>query len=173
MPRGPIQDADRQAVATFLEQHWPGGAVFSHGRLFHPHREQGFVELRNGKIVGLLTYAVDHGVMRIITLNRTLQGEGIGTALTLMTIDHARQNNVTRIWLTTTNDNLPALRFYQRLGFRIIQVSVGAMDKARKLKPDIPEVGYSGIPIHDEIVLELYLMPHIYPGQTGVFPAIP
>jgi hypothetical protein len=60
-----------------------------------------------------------------------------------------------RVWLVTTNDNLDALRFYQRRGFRIAQVRPGAVDETRKtLKPSIAEVGDFGIPIRDEIVLE-------------------
>jgi ribosomal protein S18 acetylase RimI-like enzyme len=60
-----------------------------------------------------------------------------------------------RLWLVTTNDNLDALRFYQRRGFRITEVRPGASDEARRaLKPSMSEVGNFGIPIRDEIVLE-------------------
>ena len=63
--------------------------------------------------------------------------------------------------MTTTNDNLRAVQFYQRLGFRIVRVNVGAVDEARKIKPQIPEVGQTGIPIHDELVLELRIEPSL------------
>jgi hypothetical protein len=56
--------------------------------------------------------------------------------------------------VTTTNDNLNALRFYQRRGFRITEVRPRAVDDARRLKPSIPIVGEYGIPIRDEIELE-------------------
>ena len=60
-----------------------------------------------------------------------------------------------RVWLVTTNDNLEALRFYQRRGFRLAQLRCGAVDEARRhLKPAIPASGFFGIPVHDEIVLE-------------------
>ncbi|MGD8245715.1 MAG: hypothetical protein PVG25_02965 [Anaerolineae bacterium] len=62
-----------------------------------------------------------------------------------------------RIWLITTNDNLAALRFYQRRGFSLVAVHPGAVDQARTLKPEIPAIGHSGIPIRDEIELELPL----------------
>jgi hypothetical protein len=55
----------------------------------------------------------------------------------------------------TTNDNVDALRFYQRRGFRLRAVRPGAVDDARRtLKPEIPAVGEQGIPIRDEIELE-------------------
>jgi hypothetical protein len=62
-----------------------------------------------------------------------------------------------RLWLITTNDNLAALRFYQRRGMRITGVSPSAVDAARELKPSIPLTGAYGIGLHDELTLELTL----------------
>jgi hypothetical protein len=59
----------------------------------------------------------------------------------------------------TTNDNLGALRFYQRRGLRLVALHVGAVAESRRLKPSIPEVGHDGIPIRDELELELELRP--------------
>lgn len=59
-----------------------------------------------------------------------------------------------RIWLITTNDNLNALGFYQKRGFRIKAVYPGAVDEARRIKPEIPLAASNGIPIRDEIELE-------------------
>ncbi len=58
------------------------------------------------------------------------------------------------MFLITTNDNTPALRFYQRRGFRLVALRPGAIDAARRLKPGIPAVGLDGIPLRDEIELE-------------------
>jgi hypothetical protein len=59
------------------------------------------------------------------------------------------------MWLVTTNDNLEALRFYQRRGFVLSALRAGAVDEARReLKPMIGRVGNFGIPIRDEIELE-------------------
>jgi ribosomal protein S18 acetylase RimI-like enzyme len=55
--------------------------------------------------------------------------------------------------LTTTNDNVDALRFYQRRGFRLAALRPGAVDEARRIKPEIPQVGEHGIPLHDELDL--------------------
>jgi hypothetical protein len=62
------------------------------------------------------------------------------------------------VWLVTTNDNLVALRFYQRRGFRLSALRPGAVDEARRrLKPAIPDAGAFGIPLRDELELELRL----------------
>ena len=65
-----------------------------------------------------------------------------------------------------------AIALYQRLGFRIVEIHVDAVDQARRIKPEIPEIGHDGIPIHDEIVLELKLQPYSHPagadsGESG------
>jgi hypothetical protein len=62
-----------------------------------------------------------------------------------------------RLWLITSNDNLNAIRFYQRRGMRLTAVHRGAIDEARQIKPSIPLIGEHGIPIHDELELELRL----------------
>ena len=141
----------------------------SRGRSYFPHEHEGFIEQRDGQIVGLLTMAYEDDALQVLTLNSTLEGERIGSALMLMAIDDARHRGIRRIWLTTTNDNLRAFGFYQKLGFRLVQVNVGAVDEARKVKPQIPFTGFDGIPIHDEVVLELQIESFLdgTPGATG------
>jgi ribosomal protein S18 acetylase RimI-like enzyme len=161
MARTPIQDSDREELAVFVEERWGAPFVMSRGKAFYPHREEGFIERLDGCIAGLLTFHIDAEGMEVLTLDSTLEGEGIGSALMLSAIDEARSRGCHRVWLTTTNDNLKGLRFYQRLGFRIVQINLGAVDAARKIKPQIPTVGQDGIEIHDELVLELAIQPFI------------
>jgi ribosomal protein S18 acetylase RimI-like enzyme len=74
-------------------------------------------------------------------------------------VEAARAEGCKVVWLTTTNDNLDAIRFYQRRGFRISALRPGAVDRAReKLKPEIPEVGSYGIRMSDELDLDLQLL---------------
>jgi len=67
------------------------------------------------------------------------------------------QLGVQLLRVTTTNDNLDALRFYQRRGFRIVALRPGPVDESRKIKSTIPVLGEYGIPIRDEIELELLI----------------
>jgi RimJ/RimL family protein N-acetyltransferase len=64
-----------------------------------------------------------------------------------------------RLWLTTTNDNVAAIAFYERRGWTRCATRKGAMVEARKLKPELPELGHGGVPIRDEIEFELRLDP--------------
>ncbi len=76
-------------------------------------------------------------------------------------IDKFRQSggaaeSLSALWLTTTNDNLNALRFYQKRGFVLIKIHRNAVEIARQYKP-IPLIGMDGIAVRDEIELELAL----------------
>lgn len=160
MSRTMIQDSDRPEVAAFIERNWGSTKIMSCGKAYYPHELDGFVERRDGELVGLLTMHIVGNSMEVLTLNSMLEGQRIGSSLMLAAIEQARRRGLNRIWLTTTNDNLRAMGFYQRLGFRMVEIHVGAVDEARKVKPEIPEVGRDGIEIHDEIVLELELKPY-------------
>ena len=65
----------------------------------------------------------------------------------------AKRRGCHEIMLTTTNDNIGALRFYQRRGFRLAALRPGAVDRSRLRKPEIPRTGDFGIPLRDEIDL--------------------
>ncbi len=164
MSRSPITDADREEVAEFIERHWHSRLVVNRGRSYYPHEEPGFLARRDGQLVGVLTYHIhDDGAMELLTLNSTLEGAGIGFALMLDVIHKARQLGCPRIGLATTNDNLHAIGFYQRLGFHMTEIRRGAVDAARKIKPQIPMTGERGVPMHDEVIMELELKPFLDP----------
>ena len=74
-----------------------------------------------------------------------------------MAVSYARNNGISKITLITTNDNLSALRFYQKRGFDMTRLFCNAVDQSRKLKPEIPLIGIDGIPLKHEIELEMSL----------------
>ena len=117
----------------------------------------GFVAMVDGNPKGLITYRTEKDQCEIISLDSLAEGSGIGTALLNAVLDVARSSGCVRTWLITTNDNTPALRFWQRRGFEIVALYRGAVGESRKLKPEIPHLGSAGIPIRDEIELELCL----------------
>lgn len=161
MSRSEIQDCDRQELAEFIDQHWYGKLVITLGRQHYPHQEQGFIERHEGLIAGVLTYRVDEEGMQILTVNSALEGRGVGSSLMLDATEKARKLGCRRIWLTSTNENLRAVGFYQRLGFRLVAVHLDTVEKMRKLKPRIPMTDARGIPIQDEFMMELKLKPYL------------
>lgn len=111
----------------------------------------------DGKAVGLVTYRIDGYECEIVTLDSLVEGMGIGSALVGAVKAAAVSAKCNRIWLITTNDNLTALRFYQKRGFVLAAVYPNALEQSRKLKPEIPFVGRHGIQLRDEIELEMRL----------------
>lgn len=161
MTRSEAQDSERGEIAEFIERHWHSRVVMSRGRAFQPHAEGAILERVEGRIVGLLTFHIDDEGMEVLTLNSTLEGRRIGSSLMLDAIETARKRGCHRIFLTTTNANIRAIGFYQRLGFRMVAINLGVVDEARKTKPEIPETGELGIRIRDEILLELEIEPYL------------
>ena len=153
----PLALDDREWVATFTAEHWGGPIVVAHGSVYKPERLQGFVAESAGRRVGLVTFRVEGRGCEVVTLNAVRQFVGIGTSLLEAVKREAMGEECARVWLVTTNDNLDALRFFQRRGFELARVYRGAAEESRKIKPEIPLVGYHGIPIRDEIELELRL----------------
>lgn len=149
---------DGGEVSAFVRRHWHAPHIVVRGELYHPARAKGFIMRRGDEIVGLVTYLVQDDSILMLTQNSTEPGMGIGSKLVLRVIDEARRLFIRRIWLTTTNDNLQCLGFFQKLGFRMCQIYPDAASEARRtIKPELPETGSNGIPIRDEIELELVL----------------
>lgn len=114
----------------------------------------GLVAERAGDLVGILTYRLDDTDAEIAYIEATERRGGVGTAVLEAFFTSV---NPSRAWLVTTNDNVDALRFYQRRGFVISDVRIGAVTHARDtLKPTIGTHGDHGIEIRDEIELERY-----------------
>ena len=128
--------------------------ALSLGGLVDASRLPGWLAERDGEGVGLLTYRVDGDVVDIVTIN-AFEGGGIGRALVEALVEEVR-GTAARLRVTTTNDNTRALRFYQRAGFRLTALRQGAIEESRKIKP-IPALGEDGIPIRDELELEMEL----------------
>ena len=110
----------------------------------------GFGAWTGEHLVGVATYHGDE--LAALAVDRAHRGRGVGAALVEAVADVLAQQNVRTMWLVTTNDNLDAMRLYQRHGFRLTEVRRGGVDAARALKPVIPVVGEHGIEMHDELI---------------------
>jgi ribosomal protein S18 acetylase RimI-like enzyme len=159
-----LRDArDSDGVADWLTRLWGSTRVVGHETVFEADRLPAYVATVGpaGPVVGLVTYTLvpEHGpeALEIVTIDANPPGRGIGAAMLREAVRRARLAGVHRVVLTTTNDNLPALRFYQRHGFRLVALRPDAVTRARRLKPEIAAVGLAGIPLRDELDLELRL----------------
>jgi GNAT superfamily N-acetyltransferase len=151
-----VEAADRPGVDAFLiEAH--AAEVARRGELVdaltHPAL---LAEDEDGTLRGVATWMLHDDSIEVLTLHSAGQWSGAGTALLEAVAAVGRSHGMTRLWLVTTNDNVDALRFYQRRGLRLRELRAGAVDDARRtVKPAIPELGAYGIPIRDELELDL------------------
>lgn len=126
----------------------------------HPFREAMALVARDETgNVGAVAYEMDlrAASCEILSLDAREPGRGVGSVLLAGVEEDARSRGCRKVWLVTGNDNLDALRFYQRRGYRLACVHVGAVDEARRQKQAIPLHGHWGIPLHDEIELAKWL----------------
>ena len=147
----------RAWARELLSASWGSPVVVTRGRLYEADRLPGFVALAEGCPQGLATYRIEGEECEIVTLDSRAERRGLGSALLEAVRQAAQAAGCRRLWLITTNDNTRALRFYQRRGLEIAALHRGAIAESRRLKPGIPEIGEDGIPIRDEIELELRL----------------
>ena len=137
-----------------LRERWSDVHIARLGELVDASARTGLVADLDGAAAGFVTLDVVGTDCEVLTIDAFVPRAGVGTALLQASEEYARERGCDRLWLVTTNDNLPALRFYQRRGLRLVELRPGAVAEARRLKPSIPEVGYLGIEVRDELVLE-------------------
>jgi len=75
--------------------------------------------------------------LEILLLQAEPSGTGAGTALIETARQVASASGHHRLWLVTTNDNLPAIHFYLRRGLHVAAVHHDAVAADRALKPEI------------------------------------
>ena len=152
-----IDQMKRDDIDAFIIRQWFSLQMVVHGESIDLSIADGWYACQDDEIIGLITYRISGDEMEILSLDSLRENQGTGTALLNKAISEARNNGITKIMLITTNDNLPALRFYQKRGFDMVRFFYNAVDQSRKLKPEIPLFGIDGIPLKHEIELEMIL----------------
>ena len=142
---------DRDWVIDVLLENWASTTIVTRGISHEAENLPGLVAEIDGKRFGLLTYNIGNEDLEIVTMNAIEENKGVGTALLDEIENLARQKKCKRLWLITTNDNVDALRFYQKRDYEIRAVHRHSIEESRKIKPQLPLVGNYGIPIRDEI----------------------
>jgi len=155
----PLRADERGWLRETLTARWGGEEVLGRGRSWRPGELAALVAIEDRERVGIATYEVAGEEAELVTLDALVTGRGAGRLLVDAVAAAARSAGARRLTVMTTNDNLRALRLYQRAGFRFAEHRPGAIDAARERKPSIPLVSNDGIPIRDEIDLVADLTP--------------
>jgi GNAT superfamily N-acetyltransferase len=148
---------DRRSLDELLRLRWSDGTVSVRGKLVGVTDVEALGAYVEGRLQGVATWIVEEGNLYLATLNNVTDRRGVSSALLDAMIALGREKRFKVLRALISNDNTRALRFYQRRGFRIVAVHIGIVDMMRRLKPAIPEKGFDGIPMRDEIELEMVL----------------
>ena len=152
-----LEAHDQPWMHDFLMTYTHSLRVVSRGTLHQVPELPGLIAIYNDIPSALLTYHLADRELEVVTLHAAVQRQGLGARLLAVARERARALGCYRLWLITTNDNEPAIRFYQRQGMTLVAIHYNALEESRKLKPEIPYVGLGGKPIRDEIEFEFRL----------------
>jgi GNAT superfamily N-acetyltransferase len=154
----PATPDDEATILEFWLHFWNDPEMDCFGKTYRAVELPALLAYDGDQVVGLLSYAVEQRwkAINVVALQvlPAAQGRGGAPALLRVLEAQAREMGIGRLIVATSNDNLPALYFYQRLGFQISAIEVG------QIAPDDPEedfVGVGRIPVRDEVRLEKQL----------------
>ncbi len=154
---GRLEAADAACIEAQWRRLW-GLPVVSLNRHYEPADVEGLVYRDDGgEVTGLVTWHVDGDCAEIVTVDAFEQGRHVGGRLLRGAEEELRKQGAERVRIMTTNDNLRAIAFYVRSGYRLVAVHLDAMKRVREVKPGLPETGLDGLPLRDviELVKEL------------------
>jgi GNAT superfamily N-acetyltransferase len=145
-------DADRAAARELFTRDFGRTKIVAFGEVMDIDSMPALVAAMYRDLSGALAYRLFGDALHIVALatDPMWQRSGVGGHLVAEAELLARRLKLSRLLVSTTNDNLPALYFYQRRGYR-----VSAMIPDSVIKHTKQEVaGFAGIPVRDEIQLE-------------------
>jgi N-acetylglutamate synthase-like GNAT family acetyltransferase len=149
-------ESDNEIINKIIRG-WGSDIIVSRGKKYTAKNTNGILSLYNNDVVGICLYNIFNNNCEIVLLEIFEKNKGIGTELINKIKEIAINKECKRIWVVTSNDNIDALRFYQKRGFIMANIYINSFNELRKIKPEIPLTGNYNIPIRDEIELEIIL----------------
>ena len=145
-------DDDRRAVRNLFEQDFGRTKIVAFGEVMDIDQMPALVAVMYADPSGALAYRLLGDALHIVALatDPMWQRSGVGGHLLAEAELLARRLDLKRLVVATTNDNLPALYFYQRRGYRLTDLVPNSVSEHTQQEV----AGFAGIPVRDEIRLE-------------------
>jgi ribosomal protein S18 acetylase RimI-like enzyme len=142
-------DADREKALRIFARHFGHTPIVAFGAVVPLERAAMLVAEAEQEVGAALAWRPHDGALHIIALatDPMWQRAGLGGHLAAEAELLARRDGRDRLIATIMNDNIPALYFYQRRGYRVTGVVPEPAGRHQ------PASGFGGIPIRDEIHL--------------------
>ena len=148
-------DADRPAVRALFESDFGRTKIVAFGEVMDIDQMPALVAFMTKDLSGALAYRLFGDALHMVALatDAMWQRSGVGGHLVAEAELLARRLNLQRTVVATTNDNLPALYFYQRRGYRLTDI----VPESITVHTGQQVAGFAGIPVRDEVRLEKLL----------------
>ena len=145
-------DKEREKIREFVERFWGEQEQLTFDRTFKVAELPAHVAKVKDKIAGFVSFkdTDDDIIIAALGILPEYQGSGIGRNLLAKAEAEAKRIHKKRLIVSTSNDDLPALAFYQSLGFQIYEVKPNVI--AEKHGKIIRGIG--GLPVRDELRLQ-------------------
>ncbi len=145
-------DRERRKIRQLVKHFWNEQQQLTFDRKFTVADLPAFVAREGHSIIGFISFAEEKEAIIIVALGimPQYQGADVGRKLVEKVAAETRRANKKRLLVSTSNDDLPALGFYQSLKFQIYEVkpNIIAEKHGKTLE------GIAGLPIRDEIRLQ-------------------
>jgi ribosomal protein S18 acetylase RimI-like enzyme len=142
-------DAERTTIRKLTRRFWGEENQLTFDRKISVARLPGYVAKLKGKVIGFVSaaYTDDAAIIVALGVLPRYQGSGIGKRLIKKTEYDAVRRKKKKLLVSTSNDDLPALVFYQALGFQLYEVKPNVIaEKHGKILH-----GIGNLPIRDEL----------------------
>ena len=150
-----IAEEEKETIRKMVKRFWREPEQLTFDKKFVVAELPAYVAKSENSIIGFISYAETENATLIVALGvlPKHQDTGVGRSLVEKVEAEARKTQKNRLLVSTSNDDLPALAFYQSLGFQIYEVkpNVIAEKHGTVLK------GIGGLPIRDELRLQKLL----------------
>jgi ribosomal protein S18 acetylase RimI-like enzyme len=142
---------ERSTIRRLTREFWGEEEQLTFDKRFAMAGLPAYVAKTGHDLVGFVSFAEMSDFLIIVGLGvlPSYQGCGVGTKLVGKVENEARKHGKEGILVSTSNDDLPALAFYQRLGFQICEIKPNVIAE----KHGTVLQGIGGLPIRDEIRL--------------------
>jgi len=142
---------DQKKIKELVQFFWGEQEQLAFDKVFRVAELPAFVAKVGKEVAGFVSFAGMRNDLIVVALGilPEYQGFGIGSNLIAKVEGEARRLGSRRILVSTSNDDLPALAFYQSLGFQIYEVKPNVIAE----KHGSVMRGIGNLPVRDELRL--------------------
>jgi len=148
----PTTNKETNTIRKLVQHFWGEQEQLTFNKTYTVAQLPAYIAKTQNNIIAFISYVQTQNATTIVALAvlPEHQNTGIAKALIKKLETQAKRHHKKKLLVSTSNDDLPALAFYQSLCFQITQVKPNAI--AEKHGKTVK--GINGIPVRDEIRLQ-------------------